>query len=304
MKKILSFLLAACMLMSLAVSAGAASYSPSTMDAEELERIRAEAEAGSADALAALGSVYYLGDYNNGISRDFKTALDCFLKAAEAGNKDVLITIGTIYEKGSAGERNPDKAYEYYKRAAEAGNADANARLDAPIFAELRWKDNAQKLSGRLGEDMTIAGTGRIATPFYLDAPVENCSAITMEMRVIGEYAGWPWGRYALYAWTTDGRWEKLDYFQIEKFQADGDVRTYDFKLEQPISFVALAVVLAEDGMDFTINHEDTFYVDKTLVSAYSDSLPAPVFTPSAREYPVNSSHVATGAYVNPYPAS
>ena len=303
MKKILSFLLAVCMLTSFAACAYAASYSPATMDAGEFERVRAEAEAGNADALAALGNAYYLGDYNCGVTRDFKTALECFLRAAEAGNKDVLITIGTIYEKGSAGEKNANKAYEYYKKAAEAGNADANARLDAPMFAELRKKDNETKLSGRLGEDMTIAGTGRVATPFYLDAPVENCGALSLELRVLPDYAGWPWGRYALYAWNTDGRWELLDYFQIEKFQADGETRTYDFRLEQPISFVALAVVLAEDGMDFTVNHEDSFYVDKTLVAAYSEALPAPVFTPSAREYPMNSSHVATGAYVNPYPA-
>lgn len=303
MKKMLSFLLAVCMLTSLAVSAGAASYSPATMDPEAFEALRAQAEAGSADALAALGNVYYLGDYNHGISRDFKTALDCFLKAAEAGNTDVLITIGTIYEKGSAGERNPDKAYEWYKKALDAGIKDAEARLDAPIFADLRWKDNAAKLTGRLGEDMTIAGTGRVATPFYLDAPVENCSSINMEMRVVGEYAGWPWGRYALYAWTTDGSWQMIDYFQIEKYQAEGETRTYDFKLTQPMSFIALAVVLAEDGMDFTIYHEDNFYVDKNLVTSYSDVIPEPVFTPSAREYPMNSSHVASGgAYVNPYP--
>lgn len=303
MKKILSILLAACIFISCAAGAGAASFSPATMSADELAQIRAAAESGNPDALAALGNVYYLGDYNNGISRDFKAALDCFLKAAEAGNKDVLITIATIYDKGSAGEKDPDKAYEWYKKAAEAGNKDAEIKLAAPVFDELRWKDNSAKLSGRLGEDMTIAGTGRVATPFYLDAPVENCSMLSMEMRVLPEYAGWPWGRYALYAWGLDGKWQNLDYFQIEKSQAEGEPRLYEFHLDEPISFCALAVVLAEDGMDFTINHEDTFYVDKNFVTAYSDTLPAPVFTPSSRQYPQNSSHVATSAYVNPYPA-
>ena len=87
MKKILSILLAACIFITCAAGAGAASFSPATMTADELAQIRAAAESGNPDALAALGNVYYLGDYNNGISRDFKTALDCFLKAAEAGNK-------------------------------------------------------------------------------------------------------------------------------------------------------------------------------------------------------------------------
>ncbi len=302
MKKFLSILLAACIFISCAAGAGAASFSPATMSADELAQVRSAAESGNPDALAALGNVYYLGDYNNGVSRDFKTALDCFLRAAEAGNKDVLINIGTIYEKGSAGERDTEKAYEWYKKAAEAGSKDAETRLAAPVFDALRWKDNAAKLSGRLGEDLTIAGTGRVATPFYLDAPVENCSMITMETRILPDYWGWPWGRYALYAWGLDGQWQKLDYFQLEQAQSNGEPRTYDFVLPAPISFQALAVVLAEDGMDFTVWHDDTFYVDKTLVTAYSAEHPAPVFTPSTSEYPVNSSHVATSAYVNPYP--
>ena len=277
-------------------AAGAASFSPATMSADELEKLRADAESGSPDALAALGSVYYLGDYNNGVARDFKMALDCFLKAAEAGNTDVLIYIGTIYEKGSAGEKDTQKAYEWYKKAAEAGNKDAEAKLGGRTFVELNREENTTKLSGRLGEDMTVAGTGRIATPFYPDAPVENCEEITMELRVLPDYAGWPWSRYALYAWGLDGKWRNLGYFQLEKYQAGGETRTYEFPLKEPVSFQALAVVLAEDGMDFTVTHEDAFYVDKNRVGAYSEGRPAPTFTPSAREYPQNSSHVATKA--------
>ena len=145
--------------------------------------------------------------------------------------------------------------------------------------------------------------SGRPVLERIRPAPVENCSMITMETRVLPDYWGWPWGRYALYAWGLDGQWQKLDYFQLEQAQSNGEPRTYDFVLPAPISFQALAVVLAEDGMDFTVWHDDTFYVDKTLVTAYSAEHPAPVFTPSTSEYPVNSAHVATSAYVNPYPA-
>ena len=297
MKKILSFLLALCLLIPLGVTPAFAAVS----SAEEFEQLKQKAESGDAAAMADVANIYYRGNYNAGISRDFAQALSWFLRAADAGNTDVYLTIATIYEKGSAGERNSEKAYDWYKKAAEAGSSEAEEHMQAAVFASYHWKDNAVALTGSLGE-YGICG-GRYGTPFYLDKPVVDCPLINFEMRFVN-YRGWPFGLYGLYAQTLNGDWIEVTRFQIEKYQgAEGaEPRLYEIRPAAPISFKALAVVLLEDGMDFNLVHEDTYYVDKTYLSEYSDTVLPPSFTPSGAQYPENAATFVTSAYVNPYP--
>ena len=297
MKKILSFLLALCMLLPLAVTPAFAAVS----SAEEFEQLKQKAEAGDAGAMGEVANIYYRGNYNCGVNRDFAQALSWFLRAAEAGNTDVYLTIATIYEKGSAGERNQEKAYEWYKKAAELGSSEAEAHLQEDVFANYRWKDNATVLTGTLGE-YGICG-GRYGTPFYLDNPVVDCPLINLELRFVN-YRGWPFGMYGLFAQSLSGDWFEVSRFQIEKFQAEegAEPRLYEFQPTAPISFKALAVVLLEDGMDFNLVHEDTYYIDKAFLSEYSDTVLPSAFTPSGAQYPENAASFVTSAYVNPYP--
>lgn len=297
MKKILSFLLALCLLIPLGVTpAFAAVSSP-----EEFEQLKQKAEAGDAAAMADVANAYYRGSYNAGVSRDFAQALSWFLRAADAGNADVYMSIATIYEKGSAGEFSLEKAYDWLKKAAEAGSSDAEERLQTEAFAAFHWKDNAVALTGTLGE-YGVCG-GRYGTPFYLDKPVTDCPLINLEMRFVN-YRGWPFGLYGLFAQTLNGDWIEVSQFQIEKYQAEegAEPRLYSFQPASPISFKALAVVLLEDGMDFNLVHEDTYYVDKACLSEYSDTVLPSTFAPSGAQYPENAASFATSAYVNPYP--
>jgi len=299
MKRALTLLLALCLLLSLGVGAHAAN-APTVASAEEFQELVQKADAGDVEAMVRVGTVYSRGNFNSGITRDFSLALQYFLKAADAGNTDVLMNIATIYDKGSTGEKNPERAYHYYKLAADAGIAGAAEKTLEPQFAVFHWKDNAALLGGKLGVYETVAGRSD-AMPFYLDAPVVDCTALTMEL-VMMNYSGWPFGEYGLFAQTLDGNWVDLGRIQIEKSQTNGEARTYEFVFPQPLSFRALALIITEQGMDFTLYHADNFYVDKSNVSAYSDTLPAPVFTPSEEQFPIISSHVATTAYVNPWP--
>ena len=45
-----------------------------------------------------------------------------FYKAAEMGNAVAMCNIGTFYLKGISLDRDPKKAFEWYKKAAEAGH--------------------------------------------------------------------------------------------------------------------------------------------------------------------------------------
>jgi len=298
MKRALTLLLALCLLLSLGIGAHAAN-APTVSSAEEFQELLQKADAGDAAAMAKVGTVYYRGNFNSGVTRDFTLALQYFLKAADAGNTDVLMNIATIYDKGSAGDKNPERAYHYYKLAAEAGIPGAEEKTLEPQFSVFHWKDNAALLAGKLGVYENIAG--RDIMPYYLDAPVVDCSALTMELAMMN-YSGWPFGEYGVFAQDMDNKWVELGRFQIEKSQTDGELRTYDFVFPQPLSFRALAVVITEQGMDFTLYHADNFYVDKVNVSSYSETLPAPVFTPSEEQFPIITSHVYTSEYVNPWP--
>ena len=267
-----------------------------------LDQAIRDAESGNTDAMAYLGNLYYLGNYKLGITRDFSKALEWFLKAAPAGDNKVLFNIARIYERGSVGEMDLETAYEWYTKAAAAGNADAQTSIDSDAYKTIRWKANSTELKGCLAEQEMV-GTG-FAMPFYLEAPVVDCDKIAMDLRIVEVKNGWPYGRYALWALNMDEKWTEVTRFQIEKFQEDGEPRNYEFELEEPISFKALAVCLSESGMEFGLVHDDVFYVDSACVSSYSDTMTEPVFTPSAEEYPTISARVSYSAYSNPYPVN
>ena len=182
MKKFLSFLLALCMLIPLAV-------------------------------MAEVGNCYYMGNYAANVERDFNQALSWFLRAAEGGDTSVYMNIANIYEKGSTGERSYEKAYDWFRRAAELGSKEAEERMAAPAYASMRWKDDAAALTGQLGEYGNLGG--RYGTPFYLDKPVLDCSLITLQLGFI-QYRGWPFGQYGLFAQTLNGDWVEVQRFQIE----------------------------------------------------------------------------------------
>lgn len=301
MKKILSFVLMLCMLLPLVLTAGAAPAFAAVQSAEEFEQLKQKAEGGDAKAMEELANIYYRGNYNSGVSRDFAQALSWFLRAADAGNTDVYLTIATMYEKGSAGERNLDKAYEYYMLAAEAGSKEAEEQMQSSLYDSYRWKDAIATLQGKYGEYGLVGG--RYGTPFYLDRPVVKCNQIALQLSFIN-YRGWPFGLYGLYAMTMNGSWVEIAQFQIEKYQAEegAEPRVYHFTPSAPVSFKALAVVLLEDGMDFDLTHEDSFFVDRATLSDYSDTVLAPAFDATGEKYARNSAVFATTAYVNPYP--
>ena len=66
-----------------------------------------------------------------GAGRDPKKAAELYRKAADQGNAEAQCRLGAMYEKGRAVPQDADMALELYREAAEHGNADAMCRLGA-----------------------------------------------------------------------------------------------------------------------------------------------------------------------------
>ncbi|KAF0363962.1 SEL1 protein [Gigaspora margarita] len=66
---------------------------------------------------------------------DESKAFEYYMKAAELGNAVAINDVGICYDDGIGVEKDEKKTFEYYMRAAELGNASANYNVGA-------WKWN------------------------------------------------------------------------------------------------------------------------------------------------------------------
>ena len=121
-----------------------------------LNHFQKAADADYVDAWRMLGWMYEMG---YGVETNYKEALLDYLNASELGDNLSLIYIGDMYRNGKyfydRGFFEPDykRAYDYYKKAADAGNADAMKRIgdlyysgegfDKDLEEAKTWYENA-----------------------------------------------------------------------------------------------------------------------------------------------------------------
>ena len=79
-----------------------------------------------APLLNEIGKKYYIGD---GCDKDCERAYKCFLKAAEAGNTKAMCNLARCYERGTGVYQNTNEAFNWYEKAATLGNTYAMFRL-------------------------------------------------------------------------------------------------------------------------------------------------------------------------------
>jgi uncharacterized protein len=70
-----------------------------------------------------------LGKYYYDIEKDYIKAVEWYTKAAEQGNADAQNNLGNRYYNGEGVEKNYEKAVEWFTKAAEAGNTKALRNL-------------------------------------------------------------------------------------------------------------------------------------------------------------------------------
>lgn len=93
---------------------------------EELERTRARAEAGDAEAQRILGNYYYEGQ---DVMSDFTEAVKWFRLAAEQGDSVAQFHLGNCYYNGDGVTEDFAEAVKWYRLAAEQGYAGAQSNL-------------------------------------------------------------------------------------------------------------------------------------------------------------------------------
>ena len=95
--------------------------------AKAAQWFRKASEQGDIAAQARLGELYL---YGRGVEEDQAEALKWLRKASAKGEALAIYNLGVMYEKGIGVKKNPSHARYYYKEAAEAGNLEAQLKLD------------------------------------------------------------------------------------------------------------------------------------------------------------------------------
>ena len=84
----------------------------------------------------SIGNLYENG---MGVPKDFAQAAEWYRKAAEEGDAQSCYRLGVFYEKGTGVKQDTDKAIELYRQAAELGYENAKTALKRLESKAKRW---------------------------------------------------------------------------------------------------------------------------------------------------------------------
>jgi len=63
--------------------------------------------------------------FGQGVDQDYKKAFEWYSKAAQQGNSQAQLIVGMMYFKGEGVQQNNELAEKWLRKAAENGNKDA-----------------------------------------------------------------------------------------------------------------------------------------------------------------------------------
>lgn len=145
-------------------------------------RMKRAAEAGSAEGMYALGTMYF---YDNGTPQDYTLALAWMEKAAKAGHIGARYSLGKWLAEGTAGEKDIARAEMWLRTAADRDHPEAAVslfrlfaeQLDEPIniMEAARWRDRAEALGShhfkglKYGDDLATARATQTALLLHSD---------------------------------------------------------------------------------------------------------------------------------------
>ena len=111
--------------------------------------------------------------YKNGygVIQDYEIALDWYRQAAELGNAEAMKNIGNCYFDGDGIEQDYEKALEWYQKAADLGNADAINNIgNCYYFGDGVEQDSkkALELYQEAADLGSMAGISNLADAYFL----------------------------------------------------------------------------------------------------------------------------------------
>ena len=122
--------------------------------------IRALSDAGNLHASKLLGDLYFSGA--GGYPQDYAKALEAYLKAAEQGDADAQAQLGRMYMDGLGVEQNAEKAMDWNMRAAEQGNAQGQEQIGQMYYLGIGVTKSTEEAS-RWFERAAAAGSEKAA---------------------------------------------------------------------------------------------------------------------------------------------
>jgi len=149
----------------LALFFASASISTATLKktSYEIEKLRKVAEGGDDRAQLRLGNAYYFG--RGGVAVDYEKAFKWYKRAADAGNPSALFNLGLCYDCGNGTGKDKFKAYECYKNAAEFGLPQAKYNLALILAKGLRGSD---------GKSVLVPRDAKLAENLFKELCAEN----------------------------------------------------------------------------------------------------------------------------------
>lgn len=103
----------------------------------------------------------------NAKAGDYETAFSCFLASAQQRYSKAQFNVGVCYEKGRGVRKNPNKALQFYRRAAAAGHRQAQYRC-AKLLLSSRGQQSAEDLNTAITLLERAAGSGLTEAQLYL----------------------------------------------------------------------------------------------------------------------------------------
>ncbi|MDD6141854.1 MAG: toll/interleukin-1 receptor domain-containing protein [Bacteroidales bacterium] len=94
---------------------------------QSVTKQRNQAESLTPSEMVKLGEDYYFGE--NGKQKDYVKAVEWFRKAAERGNANAQCYLGYCFKDGAGVDKNYTEAVNWYRKAAEQGNPEAKNSL-------------------------------------------------------------------------------------------------------------------------------------------------------------------------------
>ncbi|MBP7080864.1 MAG: sel1 repeat family protein [Rhodocyclaceae bacterium] len=117
------------------------------------------AETGNLEAQLQLGSIYMAGPFAKNEFSDSRKSFFWYSKAAEQGDENAQHHLGFLYESGEGIEKNQNRAFDYWEKAANHGGWDKQTFIAKKYLNEKRYKDAARWYLRLAEQDDTDAQT-------------------------------------------------------------------------------------------------------------------------------------------------